>query len=113
VAAGLNLACRLVHSAARRSVRLKSLPTNNSGTCSRWARAQEKQYLKLSALGWHPPDSDHRPPWRRISVRVGAPVLANSQKGSASLAGSSGKATAITNITSSQLAAPAAIAASP
>jgi hypothetical protein len=44
---------------------------------------------------------------------VGAAVLSNSQKGSASLAGSSGKATAITNITSSQLAAPAAIAASP
>jgi hypothetical protein len=44
---------------------------------------------------------------------VGAAVLSNSQKGSESLAGSSGKATAITNITSSQLAAPAAIAASP
>jgi hypothetical protein len=44
---------------------------------------------------------------------VGAAVLSNSQKGSESLAGSNGKATAITNITSSQLAAPAAIAASP
>jgi hypothetical protein len=43
---------------------------------------------------------------------VEAPVLANSQKRSASLAGSSGKATAITNITSSQLAVPAASAAS-
>lgn len=109
----MNLAGRLVHSAARRSVRLKSLATNNSGTCSRWARVYEKQSPKLSALGWRPPEPDHRPPWRRISVRVGAAVLSNSQKGSESLAGSSGKATAITNITSSQLAAPAAIAASP
>jgi len=45
-------------------------------------------------------------------VPVEAPVLANRQKRSASLAGSSGKATAITNITSSQLAVPAASAAS-
>jgi hypothetical protein len=30
---------RLVQSAAWRSVLLKSLATNNSGTCSRWARA--------------------------------------------------------------------------
>ena len=46
-------------------------------------------------------------------MRVGAPVKDSSQKGLASFGGSSGKATAITNITSSQLAAPAAIAASP
>jgi hypothetical protein len=42
-----------------------------------------------------------------------APVKASSQKGSASYAGSSGRATASTNITSSALAVPAAIAASP
>jgi hypothetical protein len=41
-----------------------------------------------------------------------APVKASSQKGSASLAGSSGKATASTNITSSALAVAAASAAS-
>jgi hypothetical protein len=40
-----------------------------------------------------------------------APVKASSQKGSASLAGSSGKATASTNITSSPLAVAAASAA--
>ena len=45
-------------------------------------------------------------------MRVGAPVKDSSQKGLASFGGSSGKATAITNITSSQLAVPAASAAS-
>ncbi len=45
-------------------------------------------------------------------MRVGAPVLASSQKGSGSLAGSSRKATASTNITSSALAVAANSAAS-
>ena len=44
---------------------------------------------------------------------VGAPVKASSQRGSASLCGSSDNATASTNVTSSPLAVPAVIAASP
>ena len=43
----------------------------------------------------------------------GAPVKASSQRGSASLCGSSDNATASTNVTSSPLAVPAVIAASP
>jgi len=45
-------------------------------------------------------------------VPVGAAVKASSQKGSASFGGSSGKATASTNLTSSPLAVAAASAAS-
>ncbi len=41
-------------SATSRSVRLKSLPTNSSGTCSRSANAQEKHSPKFRPLAWRP-----------------------------------------------------------